>query len=192
MVRAGGQGGAAMSAYEGFSLTEGEVDAVHWAAAAVSEAAKAGDEPRRKARFADLCSILLELRQRYGTHPLFFELEADFTQNPRDAADLYVWAERTALLHGLPTLSIRLSLARLLIEELGRSALGRETLLACQDELPLANERQCAAWNNLLAKCTSEEPPAPAEPGAPEEALTTEPPAPAGDPRPSESPESPV
>jgi hypothetical protein len=125
----------------------------------------------------------LELRQRYGTHPLFFELEADFTQSPRDAADLYVWAERAALQHGLPTLSIRLSLAKLLIEELNRANLARETLLACQEELPMANERQCAAWAALLAKCPPlDELPAPAEPSVHVEVQTSEPPAPDAEP----------
>src|SRR5688572_22616471 len=106
-----------------FTLASHEVEAMHWAAAAVTEAAQAGDALGRAARFADLRAILSELRARHGNQPLLLETEADFTPDPLAAADLYVLAERAAAERGLPTLTIRLSLARLLVDELKRPAL---------------------------------------------------------------------
>ena len=136
-----------------FTLSAHEVDAVQWAAAAVTEAAQAGDPERRAARFADLRAILSELRARHGNQPLLWEMEADFTPDPLAAADLYVLAERAAVERGLPTLTIRLSLARLLVEELNRPVLAYETLLACQEELPSTTEENCAVWANLFGRC---------------------------------------
>jgi hypothetical protein len=151
-----------------FALTEDEWDMVQWAAGAVTTAAQANDPERRAARFADLRAILSELRGRKGNHPILWETEADFTLEPRPAADLYVRAERAAVERRLPTLTIRLSLARLLIDEMGRPAAGRATLLACADELPQASEAQCAAWSALLAACTPDSPAVPTEqPGPP-------------------------
>jgi hypothetical protein len=138
--------------------TTAEWDAVRWAAGAVTEAADAGDAAARAARFADLQSLLGELQQKHGDHPLLWETEADFTPDPAAAADLYRVAEALAVDANLPTLSIRLSLARLLAEELDRQAEAREALLACRDELPFAGEAECQSWARLLAACPPEFP----------------------------------
>jgi hypothetical protein len=138
--------------------TTDEWDAVRWAAAAVTEAANAGDADGRAARFADLQSLLGELQQKHGDHPLLWETEADFTPDPAAAADLYRVAEALAVAADLPTLTIRLSLARLLAEELGQPAEAREALLACRDELPWARDADCVAWAKLLAACPPEFP----------------------------------
>jgi len=134
-------------------FTAGEWDAVRWAAGAVTEAAEADDAARRAARFADLQSILAELRGRYGNHPLLWEAEADFTPGALAAAELYRLAEEAAIAVDWPTLSIRLSLARVLAEELDQRAEAREALLACRDELPWSLEADCQAWATLLAAC---------------------------------------
>lgn len=138
--------------------TTGEWDAVRWAAGAITEAANAGDAAGREARFADLQSLLAELQQKHGDHPLLWETEADFTPDAAAAAQLYRVAEALAVAANLPTLSIRLSLARLLADELGQPAEAREALLACRDELPWAREADCMAWANLLAACPPEFP----------------------------------
>ena len=138
--------------------TTDEWDAVRWAAGAVTEAANAGDAAGRAARFADLQTLLAELQQKHGDHPLLWETEADFTLEAAAAADLYRVAEALAVAGNLPTLSIRLSLARLLAEELDRPAEAREALLACRDELPFAGHTACQSWANLLAACPPEFP----------------------------------
>jgi hypothetical protein len=126
---------------------------VYWAARAVKPAHKANDPGRRAARFADLQAVLAEVRTRRGDHPVLWEAEADFTPDPRAAAELYANAERAAQAAGLPTLSIRLSLARLLAKELSQPDGARATLAACADELASATEEQCAAWTELFAAC---------------------------------------
>jgi hypothetical protein len=139
-------------------FTAGEWDAIRWAAGAITEAAQANDPDGRAARFADLQSLLLELRDRHGNHPLLWETEADFTPDAEAAADLYRHAEELAVAGDLPTLSIRVSLARVLAEELSRPTEARDALLACREELPWAREADCVAWATLLAACPPEFP----------------------------------
>jgi hypothetical protein len=134
-------------------LAPDELYAVRGAARAVSRAAQAGDVEGRTARFADLRAVLAEVRRRRGDHPVLWELEADFTSDPGAAADLYRRAETAAAEAGLPTLSVRLSLARLLLKELGCPGKARTALLACSEELPAATDKQAAAWEQLLAAC---------------------------------------
>jgi hypothetical protein len=139
-------------------FTAGEWDAVRWAAKAVMDAAQAEDPARRAARFGDLRSILTELRGRHGNHPLLWETEADFAPDSEGAAELYRRAEAAALAAEMPTISIRVSLARVLIEELSQLGKARQILLSCRDELPDAREADCAAWSALLAACPPEFP----------------------------------
>jgi hypothetical protein len=134
-------------------MTSDELNAVRHAARAVARAATAGELDRRAARFAHLQSILETVRERCGDHPVLWELEADFTSDPAVAAELYKRAEKVALEALLPTLSIRLSLARLLLKELGHPAEARATLLACTEELPKARAKQSAAWEELMGAC---------------------------------------
>lgn len=134
-------------------LKSDELYAVRRAAQAVARAAKAGDADSRTTRFAELQTVLNEVRQRRGDHPVLWELEADFTSDPAVAADLYRRAEQAASEAGLPTLSIRLSLARLLLKELGRPGEARAALTACAEELPEATDKQSALWGELLAAC---------------------------------------
>jgi hypothetical protein len=150
------------------ALTDDEWDAIHWAARGVTAATEAGDAVGRATRYADLRAILSQLRDRHGDHPKLFEMEADFTLDVREAADLYVLAERAAVERGLPTITIRLSLAKLLLEEMKRPIAARATLVACQEELPMATDAQCAIWAALLAACPAEPEPAPAAEPSPD------------------------
>jgi hypothetical protein len=138
-----------------------EWDAIQWAARAVTAAVQAGDEEARAARFADLQSILAEVRQRHGDHPILWEMEADFTTDPRAAAELYVRAERASEAMGRSTVPVRLALARLLLMEMGLPEGARLTLQSCIDELPTATNEQCALWGQLLAECERQLPSAP-------------------------------
>jgi len=134
-------------------MTSNELNAVRRAARAVARAARAGDADSRAARFAHLQSVLDEVREQRGDHPVLWELEADFTSDPAIAAGLYKRAEKAATEAGLPTLSIRLSLARLLLKELGCPREARTALLACSQELRDATEKQSATWEEILGAC---------------------------------------
>jgi hypothetical protein len=143
---------------EAFPFRRREWAAVQQAARAVADAALGASPSRRASRFADLCALLGDLRERYGDHPVLLETEADFTVVATSAVALYRRAELLAAAHSLPALSIRLSLARLLVEELGQPGPAREALLACRDDLPDASVADCAAWTALLAECDRKTP----------------------------------
>jgi hypothetical protein len=141
-----------------FPFTKREWRTVREAAREVAEAAEGALPSRRAARWADLREVLTGLRARHGEHPALLETEADFASDPPAAVALYRRAEELAATHGLPTLSIRLSLAGLLVKELGQPASARQALLACRDELPAAGEVLAAAWQELLAECDRQAP----------------------------------
>lgn len=136
-----------------FPFTDAEWADVQDAAREIVNAAAADDVAGRAARFADLRGVLARLRGLYGEHPILLETEADFTDDAARAAGLYRQAEELAVAHHLPALSIRLSLARLLVEELGQVTLARDTLNACQNDLPTAREEDCVTWSELFVQC---------------------------------------
>jgi hypothetical protein len=145
-----------------FPFGQKEWAPVQEAARAVADAALGASPSRRAARFAALKSLLADLRETHGDHPVLLETEADFTPDAAPAVALYRRAELVAAAHRLPALSIRLSLARLLVEELGQPDPARQTLVACRDELPDASVADCATWTALLSECDRQ---APARPG---------------------------
>ena len=57
-----------------------------------------------------------------------------------------------AAARGLPVLSIRLALARVMVD-LGEPDAAREALLACREELAFASERHCETWTRLFTAC---------------------------------------
>jgi hypothetical protein len=135
------------------NITTEELETVRAAAQAVSQVS-GGDTPKlRAARFAELQAVLAKLRRRHGEHPVLLETEADFTQPAIAAVAIYERAEQAAIKHRMPTLTIRLSLARLLLEELNSRSAARAVLLACAEELPYSTEKRCAAWTKLLVAC---------------------------------------
>ncbi len=73
-----------------------------------------------------------------------------------EQVSLYETAKRSAMFHGLPTLSIRLSMAWVLLKVLGRSAEARKELLACREELPAGEPCDRREWASLMAECDRE------------------------------------
>ena len=98
--------------------------------------------------------MLAELRAAYGQHPVLLETEADFTDEPAEQAQMYEQAKHLAEAGGLVTYSIRLSLARVLLEELDDAERARHELLACRDEVAgHADESDRTKWAELEAEC---------------------------------------
>jgi hypothetical protein len=139
---------------EAFPFTKAEWDAVGDAALPVVNAGMADDPVLRASHLVGLLDVLAVLRGRYGDHPVLLETEADFAEDDASRATLYRRAAAVAEANGLPTLSIRLSLARLLLD-LGQPAAARDELLACQDELGGGDESDRAAWAELVAESSS-------------------------------------
>ena len=136
---------------EAFPFTEAEWSAVSGAALPVVNAALSGDAVVRASRLGDLLDVLAELRVRHGDHPALLETEADFTEDDGERVALYRRAVAVAVANGLQTLSIRLSLARVLLES-GRPSEAAPELAACENELADGDESDRAAWSELAAE----------------------------------------
>lgn len=135
-----------------FPFTEAEWYSVAEAARTVVNATLAEDAILRASHFSDFQDVLAELRERYGDHPVLLETEADMTTDVAVQADLYRQAIDLANTHQLPTLSIRLSFAAVLLESLGQPEAARAELLACQGELTQSgDEGDRQTWERLLA-----------------------------------------
>lgn len=98
--------------------------------------------------------VLTGLRAKYGEHPVLLETEADFCEDPPSRLALYERAKEIAVAHALPTLSIRVEIAALLLHDFGRPAGARAELLACKDEVPAEqDELTKERWESLMTEC---------------------------------------
>jgi hypothetical protein len=137
-----------------FPFTEADWFCVSEAARAIVNATFADDAVLRVSRFAELRQVLAQLRGKYGQHPALLETEADFTDEPSERVALYEEAKRLAEDQGLITYTIRLSLARVLLEELQEPERALREVLACREEVAtLGDEGDRAQWEELHAEC---------------------------------------
>lgn len=137
-----------------FPFSEDEWKATSDASLQIVNATFVKDEILREASFVELRAVLEELRDRHGEHPVLLETEADFTHDAESKAALYERAKSLALQHGLPTFTIRISLAGVLLEELKRAAAARAELLACREEMEEGDDDWFRdQWRELLTSC---------------------------------------
>ena len=136
-----------------FPFAPDDWDIVSAASLRVVNATLADDEVLRASCFIDLQEVIAKLRTRYGEHPVLLETEADFTADTVERICLYERAKALAVAHQLPTVSIRLELARLFLEELQQPAQGCQELIACQHELALGAGDETSTWHELMAAC---------------------------------------
>ena len=101
------------------------------------------------AKLKDVFDLLEALAIKYGPHPVLYETKADILPNPAERVELYRQAIRLAESNALQTLTIRLSLADVLMEDLGDFAAARQELEACKGELT-ADDRD--EWQALSEK----------------------------------------
>ena len=137
-----------------FPFTAEEWQNASEATRALVNATLMDDEVLRAAKLAELQIVLTGLRDRYGEHPVLLETEADFTDSPENRVSLYERAEKLALEHRLPTYSIRLSFADVLLRDLAQPALAKAKLLQCHEGLlALGDKWDEGTWLELMAKC---------------------------------------
>ena len=136
---------------EPFPFTEAEWAAVTAEVQPVVDASFMDDDVLGASALIGLFDVLADLRDRYGDHPVLLETEADFRDDDAGRIALYRRAVRVALAHGLATLSIRLSLAEVLLDT-GRPADARAELLACAGEVAHGDESERASWAELMAE----------------------------------------
>jgi len=139
---------------EEFPFTAAEWERVRAAAWPRVNATWAGDEILSASAFVTLQEVLHDLRAKYGDHPILLETEADFADHDVESKKLYRAAIAIADTHGLPTLSIRLSLARLLLQT-GETDGAITELSACARELPHADDWQREDWLDMIAEVSS-------------------------------------
>ncbi len=104
--------------------------------------------------FQQLTSLLERLRKHYGEHPILLETAADFCDDHSLQLDMYRRAIRLAEAHNLPTLTIRLSLANVLLQDFHDQSEAARELLACESEVKTAGDKpQEREWCELMRQC---------------------------------------
>jgi hypothetical protein len=133
-----------------FPFAEDEWARVRESTLSLTNASLANDNVLAQSLFSELEHVLGELRARHGEHPVLIETAADFQDSPTRQVELYRCALELAERNRLPTLSIRLSLAWVLLENFGDAPQAEKELLACQEELSSnADDHDLAAWSKL-------------------------------------------
>ena len=109
--------------------------------------------------FSELKAVLDGLRRSHGDHPTLIETEADFCDVPPLQVELYRRAIRLAEANDLPTLSIRLSLAAVLLDDFHDRAHAAQELRACKPELATgADKSQLEEWFALTGRTEMSKP----------------------------------
>ncbi|MEN8686261.1 MAG: hypothetical protein AB1Z51_11050 [Desulfuromonadales bacterium] len=98
------------------------------------------------AKLKNVFDLLEALAIKYGPHPILYETKADILPNPAERVELYRQAIRLAESNALQTLTIRLSLAEVLIKDLEDFTAARKELAACKSEL---TDEDLDEWNAL-------------------------------------------
>jgi hypothetical protein len=112
------------------------------------------DDVLKASKLIDLQVVLLSLRDTHGDHPVLLETEADFLSDPPESRELYLRALEGATRGQIPTYTIRISLAELLLDVLADQDAARTQLAACADEVAtLADQWDQARWKELLQRC---------------------------------------
>jgi hypothetical protein len=137
-----------------FPFTSEEWEKVQEASRALTNPTLADDDILEASHLRELQAVLEELRTRYGDHPVLLETEADFQNDPRHRVVLYRAALQLAEKYLVPTVSIRLSLAEVLLADLGDSTAAAKELDACRSEIGTdADERDLVEWSRLRSQC---------------------------------------
>ncbi len=138
----------------GFPFSTADWSRVRDAARAVLNATWAGDDVLRASQFEELRLVVTELRERYGDHPVLLETVADFSDDPAERRRLYQAAIQQAQDAGLMTYSVRIALARLLLDDFDEPDRAYRELRACEPELAaLADDSERAEWAELFDRC---------------------------------------
>jgi hypothetical protein len=82
----------------------------------------------------EMHALVVKLEKKYGEHPVLLETKADFTEGRNKRLKLYRRALELAVEHGMPTLTIRIWLAELLLEEFRNAKEARRVLKEGEDE----------------------------------------------------------
>jgi hypothetical protein len=101
-------------------------------------------------KIKDVLDLLEALAIKYGPHPVLFETKADIMTNAVERVELYRQAINLAEQESLPTTTVRLSLAEVLIEDLGDNDAAKKELELCKEEL--TEEDDLEEWKSLTER----------------------------------------
>jgi hypothetical protein len=137
-----------------FPFTKSEWGRIDRLANSIVNASLHEDRVLGEVYFEQLRRLLRRLQRKYGKHPILLETEADFTRNVTRQIRLYKAAIKTAVEHRLPTYTIRISIARVLLDELNDVPTAANELQACQAEVAArADEFERSEWHELWKRC---------------------------------------
>ena len=137
-----------------FPFRESEWQRIQNASCSLVKATLENDSVLRASLLAELMAVLEEIRQEHGEHPILLETAADFCDDPVSQLDLYRSAIRLAEASNLPTLTIRLSLASLLLEDFDDPRQAAKELKACKSEVTTDGDvAQRQEWSELMGRC---------------------------------------
>lgn len=139
---------------EAWPFGEEDWDSVEEAVIDLVNASRGNDDEGIAARMKNIFDLLEALAIKYGPHPILYETKADIHPNPAARVELYKQAINLAESNDLQTLTIRLSLAEALIDDLGFFAEARKELEACRGEL---TDEDLDEWQALTEKADLQE-----------------------------------
>ncbi len=138
------------------TVTEAEWNPLKDLANSILNAFYADDEVLEASLRLEMRNLVAGLQERYGDHPVLLETMADYMEDAAERTLLYRRAVELAEAHGLPTLSIRLTLAQVLVHDLGHSVAALEELRACANDASDGSEMDRGEWASLLANAAIE------------------------------------
>jgi hypothetical protein len=139
---------------EEFPFSDEEWDEVCEATRLVCNATLIDDQALHQSYLVDLQEHLQTLQITYGRHPILLETEADFLDDPDERVVLYEEAIRIATENELPTYTIRISLAQLLLDSLNDVDGAGGHLASCASEVQArGDEHEKAQWSQLQSRC---------------------------------------
>jgi hypothetical protein len=140
---------------EAFPFSRPEWQTVQNITGSIVNASAMNDNVLMDSSFAELVIILEELRERHGNHPILLETTADFCGDPLLQLDLYRSAIHLAEDNNLPTCTIRISLAEVLLEKFNDRDQAARELSACESEvISNADDSEQQTWAELMKQCT--------------------------------------
>ena len=98
------------------------------------KAATAADDVVCRSLSREMHDLMVKLERKYGEHPVLLETRADFTKGRIKRLKLCRRALELSVEHGMPTLTIRIWLAELLLEEFRDPKEARRVLKEGEDE----------------------------------------------------------
>lgn len=136
--------------------TQEEWSVLYEACSAHANAVLMEDDVLAASLLPEVMRIIQNLKARHGDHPVLLETEADYEDDPDRRVTLYHRALTMAREHGLPTYTIQLSLASVLLDQFKLSE-AKAALMACERDVIDSGDRMdrdwwLSAWEDLQTK----------------------------------------